>query len=130
MKLVILFLDLILNSILNLQKFTQLVSDRASIQSHACMLSHWSCVQLSVTLWTVAHQAPQSMGHSRQEYWSELLCPPPGDLPSIGKEPMHLVSLALAGRFFTLGGKELGDPFEVLSVSSCRCSYHIQDQDT
>ena len=34
-----------------------------------------------------------------------------------------LVSLALAGRFFTLGGKELGDPFEVLSVSNCRCSY-------
>ena len=35
----------------------------------------------------VAHQAPLSMGFSRQEYWSGLLCPPPGDLPNSGNEP-------------------------------------------
>ena len=35
---------------------------------YACMLSHFSCVQLSVTLWTIAHQAPLSIGFSRQEY--------------------------------------------------------------
>ena len=38
----------------------------------------------SVTPWAVAHQAPLSMGFSRQEYWSGLLCPPPGDLPNPG----------------------------------------------
>ena len=40
------------------------------------MLSHFSCVQTFVTLWTVALQAPLSMGFSRQEYWSGLSCPP------------------------------------------------------
>ena len=58
-------------------------------------------IQLFVTLWTVAHQAPLSMGFSRQEYWSGLLCPPPGDLPDPGIEPTSLTSPALAGRFFT-----------------------------
>ena len=41
-----------------------------------------SCVQLFVTPWTVAHQAPLSMGFSRQEYWSGQPFPPPGDLPT------------------------------------------------
>ena len=41
-----------------------------------------------VTLWTVAHQAPLSMGFSRQEYWSGLPFPSPGDLPDPGTEPM------------------------------------------
>ena len=53
----------------------------------ACVLSHFSHVQLFVTPWTVAHQAPLSMGFSRQEYWSGLPCPPPGDLPNPGIEP-------------------------------------------
>ena len=48
---------------------------------HVCVLSHVSHVRLFATLWTVAHQAPLSMGFSRQEYWSGLSCPPPGDLP-------------------------------------------------
>ena len=43
-------------------------------------------VQLFVTLWTVAHQAPQSMGFSRLEYWSGLPFPSPGDLPDPGIE--------------------------------------------
>ena len=54
-----------------------------------------------MTPWTVAHQAPLSMGFSRQEYWSRLPFPTPGDLSDQGIEPMSLVSLALAGRFFT-----------------------------
>ena len=58
-------------------------------------------VQLFVTLWTVAHQAPLSMGFSRQEYFSGLPCPPPGDLPDPGIEPASVASPALAGRFFT-----------------------------
>ena len=51
------------------------------------MLSPFSRVRLFVTLWTVAHQAPLSMGVSRQEYWSGLPFPPPGDLPDPGIEP-------------------------------------------
>ena len=46
-------------------------------------------------------QAPLSMGFSRQEYWSGLPCPPPGDLPDPGIEPTSLMSPALAGGFFT-----------------------------
>ena len=46
-----------------------------------------SRVQLFVTPWTVAHQAPPSMGFSRQEYWSGLPFPSPGDLPNSGIEP-------------------------------------------
>ena len=41
----------------------------------------------SANVWTVALQAPLSMGFSRQEYWNGLLCPPPGDLPNPGNEP-------------------------------------------
>ena len=62
------------------------------------MLSHFSRVQLFATSWTAAHQAALSTGFSRQEYWSELPCPPPRDLPSPEIEPM---CLALAGGFFT-----------------------------
>jgi len=52
-------------------------------------------------LWTVACQAPLSMGFSRQEYWSGLPCPSPGDLPGPGIEPVSPGFPALAGRFFT-----------------------------
>ena len=65
------------------------------------VLSCFSCVQLSVTPWTVACKAPLSMGFSRQEYWSGLPCLPPGDLPDPGIEPESLRSPALAGGFFT-----------------------------
>ena len=43
-----------------------------------------------MTLWTIARQAPLSTGFSRQEYWSGLPCPPPGDLPDPGTEPVFL----------------------------------------
>ena len=46
-----------------------------------------SRVRLLATLWTVAYQAPPSMGFSRQEYWSGLPFPSPGDLPNPGTEP-------------------------------------------
>ena len=48
------------------------------------MLSHFSHVQLFATLWTAAHEAPLSMEFSRQEYWSGLPFPSPGDLPDPG----------------------------------------------
>ena len=57
-----------------------------------CMWSHFSHVQLYATLWTIAHQDPLSMGVSREDYWSGLPCPPPGDLPEPGIEPMSLIS--------------------------------------
>ena len=66
---------------------------------HAKLLS---CVRLFATLWTVAHQAPLSMGFSTQEHWSGLLCPPPGHLPDPGIKPVSLTSAVLAGGFFTL----------------------------
>ena len=68
---------------------------------HECVLSHFSCVCLFATLWTVVCQAPLSMGFSRQEYWSGLPFPPPGDLSNPGIEPTSLTSPALAGGFFT-----------------------------
>ena len=58
-------------------------------------------VRLCATLCTVALQTPLSMGFSRQDYWSGLPCPLPGDLPDPGIEPTSLMSPALAGRFFT-----------------------------
>ena len=65
------------------------------------MLSRFSLVGLYVTLWTGAHQAPLSVGFSRQEYWSELVRPPPGDLPNPGIKGASLMSPALAGGLFT-----------------------------
>ena len=64
--------------------------------TYVCVLSHFN-----ETLWTVAHQAPLCMGFSRQEYWSGLPCPPPGDLPNPGIQLVFLMSPAMAGRFFT-----------------------------
>ena len=63
-----------------------------------CKLNLLRCVQLFVTPWTVARQAPLSMGFPRQEYWSGLPCPPP---PNPGIKSMPLTSPALADGFFT-----------------------------
>ena len=64
----------------------------------AQLLSH---VQLFATPWIVACQAPLCMRFFRQEYWSGLPFPPPGDLPYPVIERTFLASPALAGRFFT-----------------------------
>ena len=66
-----------------------------------CVLTHFSHVQLFATPWTVARQAPLSMGFSRREYWSGLPFPPPGDRPDPGIETVSLTSPTLAGGFFT-----------------------------
>ena len=63
-----------------------------------CVLSH---VQLFVTLWTVACQAPLPVGFSKQKYWSGLPFPPPGDLPYPGTKPTSPTSPVLTGMFFT-----------------------------
>ena len=63
-----------------------------------CMLSH---VQLFRTPWTVAHQAPLSMGFPRQEYSSGVPFPTPEEIPDPGITAMSPVSPPRAGRFFT-----------------------------
>ena len=60
-----------------------------------------SCVQLFVTIWTVAHQAPQSMGSSQKEYWNGLPFLPPEDLPDPGIKSISFMSLVFAGEFLT-----------------------------
>ena len=89
---------------------------------HECMLSHFSPVQFFATPWTVAHQAPLSVGFSRQEHWSGLPCPAPEDLPDLGIEPASLTSPAMAGGFFTTNA-----PWEALGGGkhrelSCTCT--------
>ena len=64
------------------------------------MLSNSIMSDSFVTPWTVARQASLSMGVSRQEYWSGLPFPPPGDLSNPGNKPVYLMSSALAGGFF------------------------------
>jgi len=66
------------------------------------VLSRFSCVRLCATLWTIACQAPLSMGFSKQEYWSGLPGPSPGDFPNPGIESTSLKSPALADGFFTI----------------------------
>ena len=89
----------------------------------ACVLTCFSHVQLFMTPWTVACQAPLSMGFSKQEYWSGLPCPPPGDLPNPGTEPESLMSPALAGGFFTTNATWEA-PISLLNrVSSCYLWY-------
>ena len=70
------------------------MQDVAIIFLHACGQS-FSRVQLFATPWTVALQAPLSMEFFRQEYWSRLLFPPPGDLPNPGIKPTSATSPAL-----------------------------------
>ena len=59
------------------------------------VLSHFSCVQLFATQWTVGHHAPLSMRFSRQEYWSWLPCPPAGNLPHPGIFPTCLYTCVI-----------------------------------
>ena len=66
-----------------------------------CLLSCFSHIWLFATLWTIACQAPLSVGFSSQEYWSGLPFLSPGDLPDPGIELTFLAALTLAGRFFT-----------------------------
>ena len=90
----------------------------------ACVLSRFCCVWLCATLCTIANQAPLSMGFFRQEYWSGLPCPSPGDLPNPRMEPISLMSPALAGGFFTTSAT--WDALYLLCHSSCTPSLNIE----
>ena len=72
-------------------QFSPLYDEDSNI-FNCVLLSCFSRVQLCATPWTVAQQAPLSLGFSRQEYWSGLPCPPLGDLPNPGMEPTSLMS--------------------------------------
>ena len=107
---VILYVDIIFSKILAFNRSTWLSSGEQELWAwyqQVCVLSCFSCAWLFVTPWTVAHQAPLSMGFSGQEYWSGLPFPSPrdllnpGNLPDPGIQPC--LSPALAGEFFTNG---------------------------
>ena len=82
---------------------------RFDFKAWESVLSRFSCVRLFVTPWTAARQAPLSMEFSRQAYWSGLLCPPPGDLPNPGIEPVSLTSTCI-GRWVLYHQRHLGSP--------------------
>ena len=86
----------------------------------------FSCVQLSVTPWTVACQVPLSMGFSRQENWSGLPFPTQGDLPNPGTKPTSPASPAMAGGFFTTAPP--GKPSEhcCLAIKTKKLTQFIQ----
>ena len=88
---------------------------------HACVLSCFSPVWLLATQWTVAHQAPLSVGFSRQEYWSGLPCPSPGNLPNPGIKSASLTSCALASSSLPLAPP--GKPRPIHLVHS-QCTVH------
>ena len=85
------------------------------------VLSH-SVVSDSATPWTVACQAPLSMGFSKKEYWSGLLCPPPEDLPNPGVEPRS----SAIGRQILYHLNHQGSPKIIIVFFKCLNSFtHI-----
>ena len=91
------------------------------LPGRACVLSRFRWIWLFVTLWNVAHQALLSMEFSRQEYWSGLLYPPPGDLPDPGIQPASPMSPSLAGRFFTTQETNLSKEWAWLPLRPSPC---------
>ena len=94
------------------------------------MRVYWVCfspVWLLATQWTVAHQAPLSVGFSRQEYWSGLPCPSPGNLPNPGIKSASLMSCALASRFFNTSAtwQAQTHPLHPLSLQGTSASFNI-----
>ena len=81
---------------------------------HSCLTLRPHGLQLT--------RLPLSMGFSRQEYWSGLPCPPPGDLPGPGIEPTSLTSPALAGRFF-ITSTIWEAPVRALAMHNCEMEY-------
>ena len=85
----------------NRQKVTTITKSKTNILSHCVHAQSLSCVWLFETLWSAVHQASLLMGFPRQEYWSKLPFPSPGDLLDPGKDPQSPAFPALAGWFFT-----------------------------
>ena len=98
------------------------LNNRQSVSNRSLLIVGWwwveslSGVQLFLILWAVAHQAPLSLRFPRQEYWTGLPFPSPGDLPDPEIDPASPASPALAGGFFTTKspGKTLGAIYPLL----------------
>ena len=100
-----------------------------------CVLSHFSPVQLFATPWTAVHQAPLSMESSRQEYWSGLPCPSPGDLPDPGVEPVSPEASALQAASvllsYLLNHKEIQAFFRLYSGDKIQISlFKVEKSET
>ena len=91
-----------------------------------CVLNHFTHVPLFVTLWTVARQAPLSMGFSRQEYWSGLPRPPPGALPDPGIKPALAGPLPLGPLWKPIHSIPYKYFFEHLCARCCTGHYRTQ----
>ena len=90
------FCHWLLESWLCLQFISAVSAAGPFLRVSVCVLSP-SVMSDPLTLWNIAHQAPLSMGFSRQEYWNRLPCSPPRDLPDPEFKPVSLMSPALAG---------------------------------
>ena len=98
---------------------------------HICVLSCIGYVQVFAAPWTVAHQAPLSMGFSRQEHWSGLPCPPPGDHPKpcllhilhwqAGSLPRKLKTWPFGEHIWVAWAHSLSDPFSQFSSVAQSC---------
>ena len=118
----LLYLDKMCSSTkFNFEKLANLRRSHVHVYIYAQLLIH---VWLFATPWTLACQAPLSMGFPRQKYWSELPFPPPGDLLNPGFKPTFFLSPALADRFFTteLPGNPRRRQPPVNEVSQHKCS--------
>ena len=102
------------------------------LRPSACVLSHFSGVRLCATLWTIACQAPLSMGFSRQEHWSGLLCPSPGDLPDPQNKPASLILRLLHWQVGSLPLAPPGKPQPNQSINfflrKLKCTRSVNDQ--
>ena len=87
------------------------------------VFSRFSHVWLFATPWTVACQAPLSMGFSRQECWSGLPLPTPGDLPDAEIKPASLMSPALTDGFFTTSARRVTELLKAAAVPSLFCAF-------
>ena len=86
-------------SFFSINFYWSVIASQCCVSFCGCTLGRFSHVQFFETLWTVACQAPLSVGFSRYEYYSGLPCASPGDLPNPGLEPRSPMSPALAGGF-------------------------------
>ena len=93
-------------------------TERINFYYCACMLSRFSCVQLFATKWTIACHVSLSMGFSRQEYWSGLPCPPPGDF-SWPRDRTRISYVYPPWRACSLPLVPPGKPSIILSHSFC-----------
>ena len=105
--------------IFNRDSWTHMLTSRSILSYSICAQSLQSCLTLC-NLWAVACQAPLSMGFSRQEYWSELLHPPPGYFPDPEIKPISLASAALQAGY--LPPSHLRSPQE--SIQCTKHSFH------